>query len=73
MNHFVDIGTGIGTTVKEFSELICYELDLDSSLLDYSEEVLDQKKKVVVDRRTQLLSHGWQPSESLEERIRALG
>jgi nucleoside-diphosphate-sugar epimerase len=73
LNHFVDVGTGIGTTVKEFSELICNELHLDSSLLDYSEEFLDQKKKVVVDRRTQLLSHGWQPSESLEKRISALG
>jgi nucleoside-diphosphate-sugar epimerase len=72
LNHFVDIGTGIGTTVKEFSELICNELDLDSSLLDYSEGVLD-KKKVVVDSQTQLLSHGWQPSESLRDRIRSLG
>ena len=73
LNHFVDIGTGIGTTVKEFSELICHELKLDSSLLDYSGEILGQKKKVVVDRETQLLSLGWKPSESLRKRIQSLG
>jgi nucleoside-diphosphate-sugar epimerase len=73
LNHFVDVGTGIGTTVREFSELICQELKLDSSLLDYSGEILGQKKKVVVDKQTQLLSHGWQPAESLKNRIRSLG
>lgn len=73
LDHFVDIGTGIGTTVKELSELICNELKLDSSLLDYSEEIHGHEKKVVVDSQTQLLSHGWQPAESLEKRIRSLG
>ena len=73
LNHFVDIGTGIGTTVKVISELICHELKLDSSLLDYSGEILGQKKKVVVDRETQLLSRGWKPSESLRKRIQSLG
>lgn len=73
LNHFVDIGTGIGTTVKELSELICEELGLDSSLLDYSGEILEQKKKLVVDRQTQLLSHGWEPAKSLRKRIRSLG
>jgi nucleoside-diphosphate-sugar epimerase len=73
LNHFVDIGTGIGTTVKDLSELICSELNLDSSLLDYSGNILGHEKKVVVDRQTQLLSHGWQPAESLEKRIRSLG
>jgi nucleoside-diphosphate-sugar epimerase len=73
LSHFVDVGTGIGTTVKELSELICNELNLDSSLLDYSGEILGQKKKVVVDKQTQLLSHGWQPAESLKNRIRSLG
>lgn len=73
LNHFADIGTGIGTTVKEISELICHELKLDSSLLDYSGEILGQKKKVVVDRETQLLSLGWKPSESLRKRIQSLG
>jgi len=73
LNHFVDIGTGIGTTVKGLSELICNELNLDSTLLDYSEEILRHEKKVVVDRQTQLLSYGWQPAESLKKRIRSLG
>ena len=73
LNHFVDIGTGIGTTVKGLSELICNELNLDSSLLDYSGEIPGHEKKVVVDRQTQLLSHGWRPAESLKKRIRSLG
>lgn len=72
MNHFVDIGTGIGTTVKELSELICEELDLDSTLLDYSGQTAGHEKKAVVDRKSQLLSLGWQPTESLRNRIRSL-
>ena len=73
LNHFVDIGTGIGTSVKELSELICEELDLDSTLLDYSGQVPGHEKKAVVDKQTQLLSLGWQPTESLRNRIKSLG
>ncbi len=71
LNHFVDIGTGIGTTVRDLSEMICQELDLDQSLLDYSMEVPGHQKRVVVDSSSQLLSLGWQPSESLRNRIRS--
>jgi nucleoside-diphosphate-sugar epimerase len=72
LNHFVDIGTGIGTTVKELSELICEEFDLDSNLLDYSGQIPGHEKKAVVDKRSQLLSLGWQPTESLRNRIKSL-
>ena len=72
LQHFVDIGTGVGTTVKELSELICEEFDLDSSLLDYSEQILGHQKKVVVDGSSQLLSLGWRPAESLRSRIKSL-
>ena len=72
LDHFVDIGTGIGTTVKELSELICEEFDLDSNLLDYSGQIPGHEKKAVVDRQSQLLSLGWQPTESLRNRIRSL-
>jgi dTDP-6-deoxy-L-talose 4-dehydrogenase (NAD+) len=72
LNHFVDIGTGLGTTVKELSELICEELDLDSTLLDYSGQIPGHEKKAVVDKRSQLLSLGWQPAESLRNRIKSL-
>ena len=72
LNHFVDIGTGIGTTVKKLSELICEELDLDSTLLDYSGQIPGHEKKAVVDKESQLLSLGWQPTESLRNRIRSL-
>jgi len=72
LNHFVDIGTGIGTTVRDLSEMICQELDLDRSLLDYSMEIPGHEKRVVVDSNSQLLSLGWQPAESLRNRIRSL-
>ena len=72
LNHFVDIGTGIGTTVKELTELICEEFDLDPNLLDYSEQIPGHEKKAVVDKQTQLLSLGWQPTESLRNRINSL-
>lgn len=71
LNHFVDIGTGIGTTVRDLSELICQELDLDQSLIDYSMEIPGHQKRVVVDTSSQLLSLGWQPAESLRNRIQA--
>ena len=72
LGHFEDIGSGIGTTVKELSELICEEFDLDSNLLDYSGQIPGHQKKAVVDSKSQLLSLGWQPSESLRNRIRSL-
>ena len=72
LNHFVDIGTGIGMSVKDLSELICTEFELDSNLLDFSGQIPGHEKKAVVDRQTQLLSLGWQPTESLRNRIRSL-
>jgi len=72
LNHFVDIGTGVGTSVKELSELICQEFDLDASLLDFSEQILGHERKAVVGHESQLLSQGWRPAESLRKRIRSL-
>jgi nucleoside-diphosphate-sugar epimerase len=72
LNHFVDIGTGVGTTVKELSELICEEFGLDANLLDYSGQIPGHQKKAVVHRSSQLLSLGWRPTESLRNRIRSL-
>jgi nucleoside-diphosphate-sugar epimerase len=72
LNHFVDIGTGIGTSVKELSELICNEFQFDRDLLDYSDQIPGHQKKAVVDKRSQLLSLGWEPTESLKNRIRSL-
>lgn len=73
LNHFVDVGTGIATSVKNISELICTELGLDAGLLDYSSQIPGHQKKAVVDPSTQLLSLGWSPSQSLKSRIRSLG
>lgn len=72
LNHFLDIGTGIGTSVRDLSELICAELDLDESLLDFTEQIPGHEKKAVVDPHTQLHSFGWKPAESLRDRIRSL-
>ncbi len=72
LNHFIDVGTGVGTSVRGLSELICREFDLDVSLLDFSEQVPGHTKRAVVSPRSQLLSLGWQPTESLRNRIRSL-
>ena len=72
LGHFVDIGTGIATSVLELSELICEEFGLDASLLDDSEQIPGHKKKAVVDQKSQLLAKGWRPTESLRNRVRSL-
>jgi dTDP-6-deoxy-L-talose 4-dehydrogenase (NAD+) len=72
VNHFVDIGTGEGTTVKDLSELICEEFGLNAKLLDYSGQIPGHKKKAVVHKDSQLLSLGWRPTESLRNRIKSL-
>ena len=72
LHHFVDIGTGIGTSVKKLSEIICEEFELDQSLLDFSGQIGGHEKKIVVNQNSQLLSHGWKPDESLRKRIRSL-
>ncbi len=72
LDHFVDLGTGIGTSVKEISTLICEEFDFDESLLDFTDQVLGHEKTAVVDPASQLLAHGWKPHESLRSRVRSL-
>jgi len=73
LNHFVDFGTGKGTSVRAFAALICHELKLDSSLLDFSSEIPGHEKRVIVDSDSQLLAQGWRPTESLRNRVRSLG
>ena len=73
LSHFVDVGMGFGTTVKDLSELICAELDLDISLLDYSGQTPGHERKVIVDQNALLFSSGWSPAESLKSRINSLG
>jgi nucleoside-diphosphate-sugar epimerase len=72
LNHSVDVGTGKGTSVKDLSELICAELDLDLSLLDYSSQIPGHEKKATVDSNSELLSLGWAPAKSLRTRINSL-
>jgi nucleoside-diphosphate-sugar epimerase len=71
LNHFVDIGTGVGTTVKNLSELICEEFGLKTNLLDYSGQILGHKKKAVVQKHSQFPSLGWRPTESFKNRIKS--
>ncbi len=72
LRHFVDVGTGIATSVRDLSELICDQLNLDAALLDYSDQVPGHEKTVVVDPSSVLFSAGWSPSETLESRIHSL-
>jgi nucleoside-diphosphate-sugar epimerase len=72
LGHFVDIGTGVATSVKSFAELICSELELDHSLLDFTKQILDHKKFVVADTKTPLFERGWFPRASLADRIKSL-
>lgn len=72
LRHFVDVGTGVATSVRDLSELVCKELGLDASFLDYSDQVPGHEKTVVVDPNSLLFSAGWSPSETLESRIRSL-
>lgn len=69
LNHFVDIGTGVGTTVKELSELICLELGFNNSLLSFENQISGDERMIVVDPSTQILSSGWKPEASLRERL----
>lgn len=73
LRHFVDVGTGVATSVRELSELICNELKLDATLLDYSNQVPGHEKTVVVDPASLLFSAGWKPLETLKSRIQSLG
>lgn len=72
LDHFVDVGTGLGTSVKNFAELICSELELDHSFLDFTQQVPDRDKAVVVDTDAQLFQRGWSPKVSLANRIKSL-
>lgn len=72
LDHFVDVGTGIGTTVKDLSELVCAELELDIGLLDYSDQTPGHERKVIVDQNALLFSSGWSPAESLKSRVNSL-
>lgn len=72
LSHFLDVGTGVARTVKDVSELICRELNLDESLLDYSGQIVGHARKIVMDNNSQLFQKGWKPAASLESRIRSL-
>jgi nucleoside-diphosphate-sugar epimerase len=72
LEHFLDIGTGIGTSVSEFSSILCRELSLDPNLLDFSQAISDHHKIAVVDKSSQILANGWAPQLELSDRIRSL-
>jgi len=72
LEHFVDVGTGHGTTVRSLSEMICLELGLDSELLDYSGEILGLNKRIVASVGAQIFTAGWHPEQTLRSRIQSL-
>jgi nucleoside-diphosphate-sugar epimerase len=73
LKQFVDIGTGIATSVQEIAELICSELKLDRSLVVYENQNVSDEVICVVDESSELLKSGWRPMESLSSRIHSLG
>jgi nucleoside-diphosphate-sugar epimerase len=72
LDHFVDVGTGHGTTVRNLSEMICLELSLDPELLDYSGEIPGLEKRAIASLESQIFAAGWRPDESLRDRIKSL-
>jgi nucleoside-diphosphate-sugar epimerase len=72
LGHFLDVGTGIGTSVSEFSNILCRELSLDPDLLDFSQAIPDHHKIAVVAKSSQILANGWVPQLQLSDRIRYL-
>ena len=71
MNHFLDVGTGIGTSVTDLSNMICSKFNFDTDLLDYT-QALPNNKIAVVDKYSQLLANGWAPKFTLSDRIDSL-
>lgn len=72
LDHFTDIGTGLATSVLEFSTLLCKELGFDMDLLDFSNQSPGHEKIAVVDQSSELLKKGWKPTQSLATRVRGL-
>jgi nucleoside-diphosphate-sugar epimerase len=72
LGHFLDIGTGIGTSVSEFSRILCDELSFDPKLLDFSEANPDDYRIAVADKSSEILANGWVPKLELADRIRSL-
>ena len=72
LGHFLDIGTGIGTSVLEFSKILCREFELDPKLLDYSQAIPNHHKIAVADLSSKILANGWAPEFELSDRIHTL-
>lgn len=72
LSHFLDVGTGIGTSVSEMSMMLCNKFNFDSDLLDFTEAIPGHHKVAVADTSSQLLTSGWAPKLSLSDRIQSL-
>ncbi len=73
LDHFVDVGTGLGTTTADLAEMLCEELDLDSSLIEYSADQSTPTNIQFMDPDSQLLKRGWTPKLTLRQRLASLG
>lgn len=72
MNHFLDIGTGIGTSVSDLSLDICSILNYDPELLDFSQANPEDKRVAFVSANSQLLANGWAPNLPISHRFLSL-
>ena len=71
IEEYIDIGSGIGTSVRELSNMLCRALSLDSSLLKFSDQP-GSPKSIYVDAESKLFQAGWRPEKSLSERLESL-
>ena len=71
-NHYIDIGTGKGTSVIDFAHIICQQLNLDPDLIKYPTKNSSISKFAIVDSKSDLLVKGWKAEHSLEFRTKNL-
>jgi len=70
-DHFLDVGTSIGTSVLEVVELIATLLGSDKNLIEFPiQESSSQTSRLVCSPESALFRAGWRPKFSLDEGLR---
>jgi dTDP-6-deoxy-L-talose 4-dehydrogenase (NAD+) len=69
---FIDIGTGVSTSVADVSKEVSEIFGFDESLLVFNTSENPIKKNIYVSESSQILKLGWKPEKSLADRLRSL-
>jgi dTDP-6-deoxy-L-talose 4-dehydrogenase (NAD+) len=69
---FIDIGTGVSTSVADVSKEVSEIFGFDESLLVLNTSENPIKKNIYVSESSQILKLGWKPEKSLADRLRSL-